>query len=58
MANKHLARYLTSLNTREMQIEVVMRCPFMSIRIAKKLKKAENTKGLPKLNSHTLLGYM
>ena len=47
MANKHLARYLTSLIIGEMQIEITVRNPFLSIRIAK-IKKADNTKRLSK----------
>lgn len=48
MTKKHLARYLTSLIIREMQIEITVRYSFISIRIAQ-IKKADNTKGLSKL---------
>lgn len=46
MSNKHLARYLTSLIIREMQIEI-MRYPFISI-VTAKIKKADKTQVLPK----------
>lgn len=43
-----LGKILNIINFREMQIEITVRYPFISIRIAQ-IKKADNTKGLSKV---------